>query len=569
MVALTSTSLPAQQSSPGVLTLHANARAVLLDVVVTDSHGHAVHNLKPEDFRIFEDGSLQDVASLEEHHPQTAAEIASEAPAPSLGPNTFSNRRQFAVNGNATVFLLDALDSPVQAQMYAREQLLSWIGSMPPGNQVAVFQLDTSLHLIQGFTSDPAILKTAIKERSKPLNSPIPGNVGYAGAATQMGILTNAMQSLGSYLATRPGHKSLVWFTAHIPRYAYDGGSAVGGALHDGQGFLFNYDKATDALVLGEVSVYPIDTRGLETDPAFSAASSRTPSKRSAERFSTRQFFEHTDLDQVAEATGGRAFYNTNGIRQSVAEVIETSASYYTLSFYPTNKNWDGRYRKLKVDTPHAGLQLQYRHGYYAQRETAALAEPTPTAPPPITNPPDPYGRKQLTHSTPAPDQAAFVKAMHLGAVDPGQIVFTARVDVDPRVQKLSKTRPLPQDNHLDEKYKDKPFRTVKVFYQLDAHQFQLTTMPNGTHHGEIETVTLVLDNQGKMINSLITSVEMNLNDGSYAKALAGGVELLSQVTVPEKGSYFLRVGIHDKSSGKAGALEFSTSDIKVGAAAQ
>ena len=557
-----------QRGKP-VLTLHANARAVLLDVVVTDGHGHAVHNLKREDFRIEENGEVQTVASLEEHHPPTPADLAAQPQLPALGPNTFSNRRPPAGDGAYTVFLLDALDSPVTAQMYARDQLLSWVGSMPPGDQVAIFQLDTQLHLIQGFTSDPVVLRSAIKERSQPLMSAVPTGGGYTTAAIQMDFLTQAMQSIGAYLQTRPGRKNLVWFTAHIPSYAYDDGTYVGGALHDSQGFLFDYTKATDALVLGEVSVYPIDTRGLQTDPTFSAASRRAPGPDSSAEFATRQFYQHSDLDEVAEATGGKAFYNTNGIRQSINEIIDTGSSYYTLSYYPTSKKWDGSYRKLKVELDRQGVQLQYRRGYYAQRETVGLPQPNSTAPPPTRNPPDRYGRVQLTHSAAAPDQRAFVAAMHLGAVDPGQVVFTAHVDVDPTVQKLSKAQPLPRDNHLDAKYKDKPFRKFKVFCRLDPTQFQLSTLPDGSHHGEIEIVTLVLDNEGVMINSLRTTVEMNLNDANYAKAMAGGVEMLTQAAVPEKGSYFLRVGIHDKTSGKSGALEFSTSDVKIGPATQ
>ena len=560
-------SLLAQQSQPGVLTLHANARAVLLDVVVTDGHGHPVHNLKPDDFRVSEDGQLQTIASLEEHH--AATNLAALPALPPLGPNTFSNRRQPSPAGTYTVFLLDALDSPVTAQMYAREQLLSWVSTMPPGNQVAIFQLDTQLHLIQGFTSDPAAIKAAVKERSQPLLSAVPKGGGYTTAAIQMDFLTHAMQSIGAYLQTRPGRKNLVWFTGHVPRYSYDNGTYVGGALHDSEGFLANYIKSTDALVLGEVSVYPIDTRGLETDPSFSAASSRGPSTRSAQQFSTRQFFQHTDLDQVAEATGGKAFYNTNGIKQSIAEVVETGASYYTLSFYPTNKKWDGTYRKLKVESGIADSQLQYRRGYYALKETVALAQPTSTAPPPTKNPPDPAGRRQLTQSTPSPDKAAFAAAMQLGSVDPGQIIFTARVDVDPTVQKISKEQPLPKDNYLDPKYKDHAFRTFKVYLRLTGDQFELTALPNGVHHGELEAVTLVLDNQGAMVNSIITTIEMNLNEGNYAKVVAGGIELLAQVAVPEKGAYFLKTGVHDKTTGKSGALEFSTTDVKIGVPTQ
>ena len=552
----------AQSSQPGVLTLHANARAVLLDVVVTDGHGHPIHNLKSNDFRVFEDGELQTIASLEQHH--AATNLAVQPTLPPLGPNSFSNRRQPATGGTYTVFLLDALDSPASAQMYAREQLLSWVGSMPPQNQVAIFQLDTQLHLIQGFTSDAAVIKAAVKERSQPMLTAVPTGGGYTTAAIQMDFLTHAMQSIGAYLRTRPGRKNLVWFTGHIPRYSYDDGTYVGGALHDSEGFLSNYIKSTDALVLGEVSVYPIDTRGLETDPSFSAASSRGPSVGSTERFNTRQFFQHSDLDEVAEATGGKAFYNTNGIKQSINEVIETGASYYTISYYPTNKKWDGTYRKLKVEPPVADSQLQYRRGYYALKETVALAQPASILPPPTRNRPDSAGRVQLTHSSLTPDQSAFATAMHLGSVDPGQIIFTAHVDVDPTVQKISKAQPLPKDNYLDAKYKDHPFRTFKVFYRLAPDQFQLTALPNGLHHSEIEAVTLVLDNQGVMINSIITTVEMNLNDANYARAMASGIELLAQVAVPEKGAYFLKTGVHDKTTGKSGVLEFSTTDVKI-----
>ena len=45
-----------------------------------------------------------------------------------------------------------------------------------------------------------------------------------------------------------------------------------------------------------------------------------------------------------------KPFYNTNGIKEAVAEVVDNGSSFYTLSFYPTNKEWNGKYRKLKVD---------------------------------------------------------------------------------------------------------------------------------------------------------------------------------------------------------------------------
>jgi len=563
---------PLQQRDSGIVTLQANSRTVLVDVVVTDSHGHPIHDLKPTDFNLFEDNQPQTVASLEEHHPPSAQQLANLAKPPVLPPNTWSNARPPAPNTTLTVFLLDAVDSSIQTQMFARSQLLSYVGSMTSTTQVAIFQLDSRLELIQGFTSDPAVLKSAIKDRYKPHYAAIPRGGGYVTQVFQMDSLTAAMQDLGAYLQTRPGRKNLIWLTSHIPRTAYDGGSALGGSLHDAQSFVFDYSKATDALVLGEVSIYPIDTRGLQTDPALSAANGRGFNPKSTGSFNTRQFFQHTDLDNVAEATGGRAFYNTNGIKEAIDEVVETGSSYYTLSFYPTNKKWDGSYRRLKLElVSHRGLELQYRRGYYAQAE--ASPDRQPLNPPPVSlltadlgdDPPEgPAGRIQLTHSA-SPDQRAFVDHMQLGATDPGQIVFDAHVTADPSARKLSKDQQNSHEIDIAPKFRDRSFRAVKVFYRVDGKQLQLTSLPAGIHHGSVEFVAVVRDDQGALVTSTSSTVNMDVTPATYAQLLANGVEMLSKIEVPEKGAYFLRVGVHDLSSGKAGTIELSTGDIKLG----
>ena len=559
---------PLQQRSSGVLTLKANARAVLLDVVVTDSKGHPVHGLTAQNFQLLEDGKPQTITSLEEHHPLSAAELASQPKPPALAPNTFTNARSAPTPGlvktASTVFLLDALDTPLSAQSYVRDQLLAYFNTMQPGTEVAIFQLDTQLRLLQGFTSDPAVLRAAVHDRDKPLQTAIPGGPGYVTQALRMDVLNGAMQSLGSYLSSRPGRKNLIWFTAHIPRYAYDNGTALGGALRDSESFLFDYSKATDALVLGQVSVYPIDSRGLQTDPAFSASERRGPSPASAGRFATRQFFDHTDLDAVAEATGGKAFYNTNGIRQIVSEVVDTGSNFYTLSFSPENKQWDGRYRTLKVQVEGSpapeSVQLAYRRGYFAVRDAPSLAHKA-QAPP--SQQPDAAGRVQLTHSS-HPDQEAFAKVMQLGAVDPAQILFEAHVDESTAVSKLSKDQPQPNDVFLAPKYRDRPFRTLDVTFHVAGDQIQLAANPNGLREGHVEFVALILDEKGDLVASSSSTVDMNLKPATYAQVQASGVLLGVKLALPGKGSYFLRAGVHDRTSGRSGAIETSTGEIKL-----
>ena len=50
---------------------------------------------------------------------------------------------------------------------------------------------------------------------------------------------------------------------------------------------------------------------------------------------------------------------------------IDDSSSYYELSYYPTDKNWHGEFRRTSVKTSRSGVQLSFREGYFA-RETDA-----------------------------------------------------------------------------------------------------------------------------------------------------------------------------------------------------
>lgn len=553
---------PPPQRAPGVLTLQANARAVLVDVVVTDSKGHPVHGLAAGNFQLSEDGKPQVITGVEEHHPVSAAELASRPALARLAPNTFTNAGSGALapsGGATTVFLLDALDSPLSAQSYVRDQLLAYCNVMRPGTQVAVFQLDTQLRLVQGFTTDPAVLRNAIKDRDKLLQTAIPVGPGYVTQALRMDVLNNAMQSLGSYLRSRPGRKNLIWFTAHIPRSTYDDGTALGGSLRDSETFLFDYSKATDALVLGQVSVYPVDSRGLQVDPTFNAS-----------RFDTRQFLDHSDLDAVAEATGGKAFYNTNGVREVVSEVVDAGSSFYTLSFSPENKQWDGRYRTLKIQlagaAPLSSAQLAYRRGYFAVRDAPA---PTSASQAQTVgrSQPEVAGRVQLTHST-KPDEEAFARVMQLGAVDPAQILFEAHVNPSAVLTRPSKgqaqTQTQSKDLFLAPKYRDRPFRLLTVTYHVGGGQVQLTPKTTGLHEGHLEFVALILDEKGGVVASSVSTVDMALKPATYDQVLASGVLLDVKVALPDKGSYFLRAGVHDRASGRSGAIETSTGDIKL-----
>jgi VWFA-related protein len=135
------------------------------------------------------------------------------------------------------------------------------------------------------------------------------------------------------------------------------------------------FRETTNLLSKAQVAVYPIDARGLVTPTMYNAASSgraynpRNPQafSQSVTTFNSSQSTDHGTMDALAEATGGHAAYNTNGIASAVATAIDSGANYYTLSYSPSDHREDGGYRSLRVDlagpTAAKNLQLSYRRG--------------------------------------------------------------------------------------------------------------------------------------------------------------------------------------------------------------
>ncbi len=570
-------SLPAQQTAPAgtpdagtippqlqrrddsVPTLRAAARLVLLDVVVTDGKGRPVTGLKASDFTLLEDGVPQVLSSFQEHRPMSPAEAAKLNATVKLPPNHFTNFDPVTNESNAsTVFLLDALDTPVQAQMYLREQMIDYMKTVPVGTRIAIFQLDTQMHMIQGFTSDPDVLRQVVSsKRDQPVLSPLlggPNAPNYVRERMRQQYLTEGMQALARYLAPFPGRKNLIWFTGRVPINVYGPGLNV--PFPDMTSFIDDFSKTTDVLTLSRIAVYPVDSRGLQTNPAFDASHGRGGGLRSMGRFETRQFYQHGDLDDVAEATGGRAFYNTNGLRQAIAEVVDTGSNYYTLSYTPGNRRWDGEYRKLQVKVPGDGLRLEYRRGYYARNDVAEEnAHAAQLEGHHRLLPGQPLGRQ------PSPRMDA---AMTMGAGPARDIPFIAAVTPSPEIAKAKGDEPLPKDVYLEKQYRKDAYRMYKVHFSVSARAMQFMPTPELNYNGSVEFLAVVYNDKGEVVNSKIAGAPIHVDENEYAQMLQSGLGTEETIAIPVKGSFFLRLGVHDLLGNKAGSLEIPVDQIKL-----
>jgi Ca-activated chloride channel family protein len=76
-------------------------------------------------------------------------------------------------------------------------------------------------------------------------------------------------------------------------------------------------------------------------------------------------------LQQLAEATGGRAFFpfKMKDIKNSFAAIEDELRSQYVISYHPADFEADGRFRPIEITALKKDLQVRARKGYFAPRQ--------------------------------------------------------------------------------------------------------------------------------------------------------------------------------------------------------
>jgi VWFA-related protein len=340
--------LPPDSSTP---TLQVYSRETAVDVLVTDSKGRPVYGLKQSDFTLFEDGKPQTSRSFKEYglaappvpasaqsssviQPAAARRLLSEPR--KLPPGVYTNYEATPEAGPVNIILLDALNSSPALVDYAEEQANGYIRTMPHGTQVAIFWLSGSgLHMLQGITSDPALLLRATDTDRTDFST-------YQGIYYRQLVTIDALKQIATYVSAIKGRKNLIWFTPHMPiLLVRDGGYGWGvgdtGLTHR---VMDTYELLTGA----EVAVSPVDPVGVRGLGRNQLA-----------------------MEAVAEGTGGLAYYNNNDLTSSISKAIEQGSHFYTLSYVPASHKIDGRFHKISIEVNRPGLHLVYRDGYNAE----------------------------------------------------------------------------------------------------------------------------------------------------------------------------------------------------------
>ncbi len=557
----------------------ANARAVLVDVVVTDSHGNPVSGLRQQDFKLTENGKPESVVFFEEH--KGAAVVPIELP--KMPPNVFTNVPVAPEADALNVLLLDALNTPQADQNYVRAQVLEFLKTMKTGTPLAVFSLTTDLRLVQGFTGSPSTLLASLQDKK---NGVWPETTAFSHSQTddmddrhqvreremmlgghtdagvdamkqhqqnekmhqavqRAGITAEALQSLARYLARIPGRKNLIWFASRFPMsffpVANESGALPVGRKTGGLASVVNVrlqsaklKETADLLTVSRVAIYPVGARGVETTISSQAQEWDAGSAGEGERLERAEIADnYATMGELASETGGERISGTNDLSKAIAHVIDNGSHFYTLSYTPSNQNMDGQFRRIEVSIPEAKYTLAYRKGYYALNsgQNPDRSKDSP---------------QEKTAATPNPLQTLMMR----GAPSSTEILYGARVaPVDPQ--------PTPSAARAGKNAKlTGPIKRYAVDLMIRWTDVMLQLTVAGKRTGMVQVELVAYDREGHALNWQGGTLAMNLAPDVYAAIQRSGVPAHFEIDVPSEKDVFLATGVYDWETGRAGTLE-------------
>lgn len=378
----------AQGQQPPVF--RSSTRLVQVSVVVQDGRNRPVDGLKAEDFQVLENGKEVPVSFFSVRAGSAGSTTADVAALAARG--RFTNRIQSPSGGGVIAIVFDQLNTAAMDQAYARQHLLDYLRSIRPADRVALFALTPyGMVPLYDFSRDSAGLVDALERLDR---GETPASIGAVqdlppalleglsafarGALDRMeahyaylrGTTTiESFEAVAKQLAGLPGRKNIVWISGGFPFTIGEGGPS---------GMLFSNlrpetRRAARALNHADTAVYPVDARGLVSQSADPDAPGRVPSL-------SEVMAPLDGLRAVADWTGGRAFAHTNDIGRAISRAVDDSRQTYTLGYYPTDVDWNERFRKIEVKVNRRGVQVRHREGYFALPPDASAAQPRQAA---------------------------------------------------------------------------------------------------------------------------------------------------------------------------------------------
>lgn len=529
-------------AQPDNSTIRVSTRLVQISVVAHQKN-RPVSDLTKREFTVLDQGkprtiSLFSVSSSKD-------EIKKPSPLP---PNTFSNYVEHQANrpSTTTIILFDSINTPVDAQIYARRELLKFVKELQLQDRIALYVLGRSLKVLIDFTADAGEIQRTLASlstiqslevaaaQSAPsdvLSNPkdvsqnvtVNGNLDIADqmeanfiTETSAEITLQALEAIANHVASLPGRKNLVWVTGGFP-FAINLDTFH--PFLERRTFAEETKRATRLLNEANVAVYPVDARGLIGFQPFSGpeaggprAVALLPPRRPGQAAPIDHYAESIDsMKHLAGLTGGRAFYDNMDIKGAVRSAMEDTAVTYTLGFYADAATLDDKFHDIKVQVDRKGVDVRYRQGYFAFKDELHS---------------DQQRRQELADALWSPlDSTAVPLIMRLEPVD----------------------QPEPG--------------LLRAYLAADLRSLAIEQQANGHWAGGVDVLLVQQDKSGKTLGSSLQTLNLDLDKSNREGLLKTGVPL-GKYLRPKPGLATVRAIVMDRASGKIGSLIVPVSQV-------
>jgi VWFA-related protein len=410
VAALACQPLIAQQSSSPQPVFRSTVNLVLVDVVVRDRRGTVITGLKADDFQLLEDGKPQQILTFAFEQiesnaqpverasllsgatataaPRVTAPAAAAAPAGAPTPLTSED-----VAGHRLLTLLfDTSSMQPEDVQKATDEAIKWVNEkMSPADLVAVATIGSTLQILSDFTSEKEQVRSVLERFSAADGTAFSAVDASTQASDESGasqtddttstdasaqeldtfnndVRLRAIKTLAEALAPIQQKKAILYFSSGMQRNGTDNQVELRAAVN--------------AAVRANVSIYPVDSRGLQA--VVPGGSARQGSRGGLSAFTgsavSQQFTQlaaqQETLTTLAADTGGTAFLDSNDFGEAFGQVTKDISSYYILGFASTNADKDGRYRRITVRLrSKSDVKVEAREGYYADRDFTHTAK--------------------------------------------------------------------------------------------------------------------------------------------------------------------------------------------------
>ena len=520
----------------------ARSELVLIPTLVTDKSGNHITGLKKEDFTVLENGGEQKIATFEEITSDAHRWIRPK------NPNEFGNTLTGGQSARRiTLIVLDFINTPFAAQAYARKDLLKYLTeSVDQREPTALYTLTRSgVQVIHDFTTDPRVLAAALHkvkgDTFQMVDSPeeveaVTGTASPDGSAgvdpgtvqteaqkiqtmmedselnfqsfEQRLAITytlQAMQQIAQAFAGFPGRKSLIWASGGFPFSVSDTTMQLAPAGRDSLADVLPlYEHTWQLLNDAEISLYPVDVKGLQTLMASAALSN--PGKNYHRNMSWRQMDTQSTLQTFATMTGGRAYYNSNDLVKGFRDAVHDSAEYYMLGYYLDRSKTKSGWRKLAVKVKRDHIEVRARNGFFITNATTD---------------PEISRNNDLSSALQSPlDYTSIAFVAHWDKIEPGQDSGKKHVNYEMHLA--------PDASLIDD---------------------------SDNNHLAIDLVTLAKTAEGKQVeNPMDKKIEAHLSAEKMAAIRLNGVAFKGSMDLAP-GEYTIRFVVRDNLSGRIGSV--------------